>query len=157
MTSLVGKGNTFSTISKRPRVERAVVFGASSGEKRAHGRAAYVEARFQSRGARRDSGVGRGAVLAQVVLADPRDFTMENDSLSSIYHLYVSPSSSTGWGDDILGVDVLPAGQSVDITFDTSLDKTCIYDILVVSADGSRTRKNRENLCTTSTEYYSED
>jgi hypothetical protein len=97
------------------------------------------------------------AVLAQAVLADPRDFTFENDSLSYITQLYVSPSSSTAWGDDILGVDVLPPGQSIDITFDTNIGRTCIYDILVVTEDGSRTRKNRENLCTTSTEYYSED
>src|SRR5450631_3109477 len=96
-------------------------------------------------------------VLAQAVLADPRDFTLENDSLSTVTHVYVSASSSTDWGDDILGEDVLPAGQSVDITFDTTIDKTCIYDILVVTEDGSKTRKNRENLCTTTTEYYSED
>jgi hypothetical protein len=96
-------------------------------------------------------------VLAQAVLADPRDFTFENDSLSYITQLYVSPSSSTNWGDDILGIDVLPPGQSIDVTFDTSVGRTCIYDILVVTEDGSRTRKNRENLCTTSTEYYSED
>jgi hypothetical protein len=96
-------------------------------------------------------------VLAQAVLADPRDFTFENDSLSYITHLYVSQSSSTSWGDDILGVDVLPPGESIDITFDTNVGRTCIYDILVVTEDGSRTRKNRENLCTTTTEYYSED
>jgi hypothetical protein len=96
-------------------------------------------------------------VSVQAVLADPRDFTLENDSLSYVIHLYVSPTSSTNWGDDVLGVDVLGPGESVDITFDTSLDRTCIYDLLVVTEDGSRTRKNRENLCTTTTEYYSED
>jgi hypothetical protein len=98
-----------------------------------------------------------GVVLAQAAFADPRDFTLENDSLSAITYLYVSPSSSTDWGDDVLGVDVLPAGQSVDITFDTAVGRTCIYDLLVVTENGARTRKNRENLCTTSTEYYSED
>ncbi|HLZ30455.1 MAG TPA: hypothetical protein VKV73_24310 [Chloroflexota bacterium] len=102
-------------------------------------------------------GLGLVIVLAQAVLADPRDFTFENDSLSYITHLYVSPSSSTEWGDDVLGVDVLPPGESVDVTFDASVGRTCIYDLLVVTEDGSRTRKNRENLCTTTTEYYSED
>jgi hypothetical protein len=97
------------------------------------------------------------AGLVQNVFADPRDFTLENDSLSYITHLYVSPSSSDSWGDDVLGVDVLDPGQSVDITFDPSSGRTCIYDLLVVTHDGARTRKNRENLCTTSTEYYSED
>src|SRR5258708_28387559 len=89
-------------------------------------------------------------VQAHAVLADPRDFTLENDSLSYIIHLYVSPSSSTSWGEDILGVDVLPPGQSVDITFDTNIGRTCIYDILVETEDGSPTRTNHDSICTTS-------
>ena len=97
------------------------------------------------------------AGLASSALADPRDFTLENDSLSYITHVYVSPSSSTNWGDDVLGVDVLPPGRSVDITFNPSVGSTCIYDILVVTESGARTRQDRQNLCTTSTLYYSED
>lgn len=96
-----------------------------------------------------------GAV--QTALADPRDFTLENDSLSYITHVYVSPSSSTRWGEDILGIDLLAPGRSVDIAFDPSIGRTCIYDILVVTEDGTGTRKDRENLCTVNTEYYSED
>jgi hypothetical protein len=45
----------------------------------------------------------------------------------------------------------------VDITFDSTTGRTCIYDLLVVTEDGSQTRKNRVNLCTTTTEFYSED
>jgi hypothetical protein len=96
-------------------------------------------------------------LFSQAAFADPRDFTLENDSLAYVTHLYVSASSSDSWGDDVLGEDVLPPGESVDITFDTSRDRTCIYDLLVVTENGARTRKNRENLCTTTTEYYSED
>jgi hypothetical protein len=96
-------------------------------------------------------------VLTQAAFADPRDFTLENDSLAYVTNLYVSPASSDTWGDDVLGEDVLPPGQSVDITFDTSLDRTCIYDLLVVTEEGAQTRKNSENLCTTTIEYYSED
>jgi hypothetical protein len=96
-------------------------------------------------------------VSNQAVLADPRDFTLENDSLSYVTHVYVSPANSTEWGDDVLGEDVLPPGQSVDITFDEGIGNTCIYDILVVNENKLKTRKDRENLCTTGTEYYSED
>ena len=96
-------------------------------------------------------------IFSQAAFADPRDFTLENDSLAYVTNLYVSPTSSNTWGDDVLGRDVLPPGESVDITFDTSLDRTCIYDLLVVTEGGAQTRKNRENLCTTSIEYYSED
>ena len=94
--------------------------------------------------------------IVQVAVADPRDFTLENDSLSYITHLYISPSSSDDWGDDILGVDVVPPGESVDITFDPG-GRTCIYDILVVTDEGRRTQENRQNLCTLTTEFYSED
>src|ERR1700724_578834 len=95
-------------------------------------------------------------VLAQAVSADPRDFTFETDSLSYIHYVYVAPSSSSSWGDDILGVDVLGPGESIDISFDPSVGRTCFYDLLVVTEDGSRTRKNRINLCTTEIEYYTE-
>ena len=97
------------------------------------------------------------SILPQGALADPRDFTLENDSLSYITHVYVAPSRSDSWGEDILGIDLLSPGDSVDISFDPNIGSTCIYDILVVTEDGSRTRKNRENLCTITTEYYSED
>lgn len=95
--------------------------------------------------------------MVQGALADPRDFTLENDSLSYITRVYVSPTSSSEWGDDILDVDVLGPGESVDISFDPSFGRTCIYDLLVVTEDGRRTRKDRENLCTLTVEYYSED
>jgi hypothetical protein len=36
-------------------------------------------------------------LFSQVVFADPRDFTLENDSSSYIMHLYVSPTSSDSW------------------------------------------------------------
>jgi hypothetical protein len=79
-------------------------------------------------------------LFSQDALADPRDFTLENASLSYITRVCVSPTSSDSWGDDIRGMDVLPPGERVDITFDASVGRTCIYDILVVTEDGSRTR-----------------
>jgi hypothetical protein len=97
------------------------------------------------------------ALLASSALADPRDFTLENDSLSYITHVYVSPSSSNNWGEDVLGTDVLPPGRSVDISFNPNVGTSCIYDIMVVTDNGARTRQDRQNLCTTSTLYYSED
>jgi hypothetical protein len=75
----------------------------------------------------------------KVVLADPRNFTLEMAYPSHIIHLYMSPTSSDSWGDDILDVDVLPPGESVDITFDASVGRTCIYDILVVHDDEPNT------------------
>jgi hypothetical protein len=46
----------------------------------------------------------------------------------------------------------LPPGQCVDIIFDADVGRTRIYDNLVVGERHSRTRKNPENLCATTTD-----
>src|SRR5581483_8198651 len=53
----------------------------------------------------------------QRVLADPRDFTLVNSTGETITNVYVGPSASTDWGKDILGDDVLGAGQQLNVTF----------------------------------------
>src|SRR3712207_5253889 len=39
--------------------------------------------------------------------ADPRDFTLINNTGQVITEVYVSPSNQTDWGEDVLGRDVL--------------------------------------------------
>ena len=86
------------------------------------------------------------------VRADPRDFTLVNDSRVTITHAYVSPSTTTDWEEDILGSDVLPPGNSVEITFSRFNDSgECTYDIKVLGRDGSEGFLYKINLCTTST------
>src|SRR5438105_10789742 len=70
------------------------------------------------------------------VRADPRDFTLVNSTGTVITHLFVGPSESSDWGDDILGRDVLDAGDSVDIVFARFDGETCLYDIKVMTQDG---------------------
>ncbi len=112
---------------------------------------------------RRFLGVVRSALVAgtlalgaSTAFADPRDFTFENDSDSVVTQVYVSPESDNTWGDDVLGKDILAPGEQVDLTFDGAGGTTCYYDLLVVTRDGSQTRKDGENLCTTSVERYTE-
>jgi len=40
------------------------------------------------------------------------DFVLHNETGVEIHELYVSPHSSNTWGDDVLGRDTLPAGES---------------------------------------------
>jgi hypothetical protein len=47
---------------------------------------------------------------------------------------------------------MLAPDEIVDITFNVGVGRTSMYDILVVTADGSCTRDNREKLCTMTTE-----
>jgi hypothetical protein len=43
-------------------------------------------------------------------------FTLVNDTISTIYFLYISPSSSDTWGANQLGTDILYPGYSKKIT-----------------------------------------
>lgn len=92
--------------------------------------------------------VGASATAAH---ADPRDFQLINGSDRTIDQIYVAPSNMDDWGDDILGLDVLPPGQTVTITFQRFTPGDCYYDIKVVAADGGEGELNQVNLCETTT------
>ncbi len=55
---------------------------------------------------------------ATAVNAADQDFTVVNKTGVEINALYVSPADKNDWGEDILGRDTLPPGESVDIEFD---------------------------------------
>ena len=91
--------------------------------------------------------VALGTSAAQ---ADPRDFTLLNaHPFVTITQVYVSASDESDWGDDLLGLDVLLAGESVEIAFDRFTLDTCTYDIKVVYADGDEGYLWAVNLCQT--------
>jgi len=82
------------------------------------------------------------AVIALFVTASAlartgkQDFVLHNQTGVEIHSLYVSPHSSDDWEDDVLGVDTLPSGESVKITFDDR-DKHVHWDVKVTDKDGN--------------------
>jgi len=86
-------------------------------------------------------------------LADPRDFTLVNQTDGIITHLYVSAVNTSSWEEDVLGRDILSPGESVDIYFTGGSD--CVYDIKVLVLDGREGYLYGVNLCTTSTVTFS--
>ena len=95
-------------------------------------------------------------LLAQSALADVRDFTLRNRSDVDIAYVYVSPTAADDWGDDILGTDTLPSGDSIDVTFDENTDDfTCVYDVKVVGTAGEVGYLYKVNLCTVDTVTFS--
>ena len=86
--------------------------------------------------------------------ADPRDFTLINASSATIRELYVSPSRSSDWGDDVLGDDMLAPGRQVNITFARFRAGNCYYDIKVVTRNGSESQLSNVDLCNTRTVTY---
>ena len=82
--------------------------------------------------------------------ADQRDFTLYNNSRTTIARVYVSPSSSDRWGSDWLGSDVLHPGASVRLSFYSFVNPgACRYDVRLVRSDGSDVIRSDVNLCTT--------
>jgi len=84
-------------------------------------------------------------------LAGKQDFTLVNKTGYEIGEVYVSPAKSSDWESDVLGRDVLPDGDRVDISFSRGED-TCFWDLKVVyTVDGSSAEWDRFNLCEVST------
>ncbi|WP_148292358.1 MULTISPECIES: hypothetical protein [Planktothrix] len=73
-------------------------------------------------------------------------FTMTNDSGQVITHFYASPPTTSDWEDDILGVDVLAPGDSVDITINDG-QEDCFYDFRAVYEDGSEVVATKQEVC----------
>lgn len=60
-----------------------------------------------------------------------QDFSLVNKTGYELSKVYVSPTKSDDWDEDILGRDTLANGESVDIHFHRS-NKTCQWDLKVV-------------------------
>ncbi len=88
---------------------------------------------------------------ARSALADPRDFTLVNATGTTIRQVYVSQVSENTWGPDVLGRDVLPAGESTPIVFPEPEPGICSYDIKVTVEGGAEGRLDNVNLCTIGT------
>ena len=97
------------------------------------------------------------ALSIQTALADPRDFTLFNESDVTLTHIYVSPSDMSDWQEDVMGLDVLPPGDSVDIVFPSGSFSAgdCVYDIKVLARDGREGYLYKVDLCSTSTVRFS--
>lgn len=61
-------------------------------------------------------------------------FNLVNFTGSTLRAVYVSPSDSKGWEENILGVDQLKDGDTLDVKFSPE-ESTALWDIKVESAD----------------------
>ncbi len=81
--------------------------------------------------------------------ATNQNFTLNNRSQSTISHVYVSAVSTDNWEEDVLGQDVLAAGESVEIQFPRE-ETACNWDIRVTIENDEHRELRNVNLCTTS-------
>jgi hypothetical protein len=104
------------------------------------------------------------AIAAMMVLAPtmasaaPQDFDLDNATGYDLKNLYISPTDTNEWGDDVLGEDVLKDGQTVKIHFPEGRGEGCEWDLKVTYNDDTSHEWHNVNLCeiTTVTIHYNE-
>jgi len=84
-------------------------------------------------------------IVPNVFAHGKQDFTLVNATGVEINSVYVSPHNSNEWGDDILGRDTLPDGESVDITFDRQ-ERAAKWDLRVEDKQGNSIEWENLNL-----------
>jgi hypothetical protein len=89
-----------------------------------------------------------GALLAFAAPAAAEDltFTLTNDSSWIVSEFYASPADVNDWEEDILGVDVLGAGEATDVTIGDGRTQ-CVYDFKFVLEDGTEHTAPAVNIC----------
>jgi hypothetical protein len=75
-------------------------------------------------------------MIGSMAFAGSQDFTLVNSSGVEIHELYISPTSADEWQEDVLGVDTLADGQSVNITFSPD-EEADYWDIKVTDGEGT--------------------
>ena len=74
--------------------------------------------------------------ISQPALAGDQDFTLINKTGVEIHKLFTAPHSSDDWEEDVLGEDVLPSGQQVEIQFSPK-EKAAMWDLRVEDDEGN--------------------
>jgi len=75
-------------------------------------------------------------------------FTLHNNSSYDVVEFYASPYDVGSWEEDILGADILPSGDSVQITIADGREQ-CEYDLRYVFDDGDVMDDGGIDLCET--------
>jgi hypothetical protein len=79
-----------------------------------------------------------------------------NETTYDIVHFFGSHVDEGSWQEDILGVDILFAGQEFTIDFDDGTGY-CLFDFMAVFSDGDKVVSNRINVCQVGDYIYTED
>ncbi|MEM1183081.1 MAG: hypothetical protein AAGM22_32360 [Acidobacteriota bacterium] len=85
-------------------------------------------------------------LVPQAFASEAVTFVLENGTGETIVEFYASPPSASDWEEDILGLDVLNSGETVEITIDDSRED-CLYDFLAVFDDGSELVHEEIAIC----------
>ena len=90
------------------------------------------------------------APVGEAVAQAKQDFSLVNATGYPLRAVFVAPSKSDDWEDDVLGKDIMADGETVDIHFNRA-DKSCGWDLKVTyDDDGTSAVWYGIDLCTVS-------
>ena len=78
--------------------------------------------------------------------AENRKMTIVNNTGFTMTNFYGSNKGANSWEEDILGNNVLPSGNSVEINFDDN-SGYCKFDLKAVFEDGDEVVQAGVNVC----------
>ncbi|MEQ1726418.1 MAG: hypothetical protein ABL882_10890 [Sphingopyxis sp.] len=78
-----------------------------------------------------------------------RHVVVRNDTRTTLFRLYGSNVNRSSWEEDVLGSDVLAAGQSVNVNWDDGSCE-CMFDFKAEFSDSTETIRRGFNVCTES-------
>jgi hypothetical protein len=93
-----------------------------------------------------------GATSAQ---AEDRHVRIINETSHTIVRFYASNTARTSWEEDILGDDVVPPGDDVNINVDDGSGH-CKFDFKAVFDNGQSLIRQNVNVCQVSSYRYTE-
>ncbi|MEQ1510699.1 MAG: hypothetical protein ABL909_09920 [Sphingopyxis sp.] len=94
-------------------------------------------------------GAGSGTGGQQCNDGKDRHVVVRNDTSTTLFRLYGSNVNRTDWEEDVLGSDVLAAGQSVNVNWDDGSCE-CMFDFKAEFSDNTETVRRAFNVCTES-------
>ena len=76
----------------------------------------------------------------------PVKFTIANATSHTLTHLYISPAAAKDWDQDILGNQVLSAGESGLVSIEDGVE-SCMYDFKADFDDGDSIEVGGVDIC----------
>lgn len=73
-------------------------------------------------------------------------FNLKNATSFTLTHLYLSPAASNDWDNDILGEQVVAAGDTAEVSIDDGVE-SCMYDLRADFEDGDAIDVRGVNVC----------
>lgn len=90
--------------------------------------------------------VAAACLVIAPAFAEDVNYAPHNETSYVVMEFFTSPANDSQWGDDLLGNDVLGAGESVRVTIADGSDQ-CVYDFRFVFEDGDVVEDFGVDIC----------